>query len=414
MKFLKTIRGKGLLMASIIASQAVYAQSPLSLAQAIDTLFANNPQLQTARLRILESRKMENTSLDLPATSASFEYGSVNSYYTDTKIGLSQGFAFPTVYKTQRRLQEAVTTKAQLSEAEIKTALRKEVSLLYYQVLLLEQKRNLLRQADTLYGSFLKRQEERFRAGDINILEKTAAETQRMQIGNQLQLLSTSIQLTLTQFNTLLNARTFYRPSDNNAKAVLLSLPDTSMISNRPLVKVSRQQEEIALRDIAVQKSRLLPHFTVGYINQSFRGTQLINGLEKSYSASDRFSSALLGVNLPLFTKSIRARIDAGKITADIARSETQTLYLQQQSLMNQLLTRYQRSASQLSYYENYALRQARLIRERSEEQMKAGAVGYIEWMMLVNQSIQIESDYFEALHEWNMSVLELNSFTNN
>ncbi len=414
MKFLKTIRGTGLLMASIIASQAVCAQSPLSLAQAIDTLFANNPQLQTARLRILESRKMENTSLDLPATSASFEYGSVNSYYTDTKIGLSQGFAFPTVYKTQRRLQEAVTTKAQLSEAEIKTALRKEVSLLYYQVLLLEQKRNLLRQADTLYGSFLKRQEERFRAGDINILEKTAAETQRMQIGNQLQLLSTSIQLTLTQFNTLLNARTFYRPSDNNAKAVLLSLPDTSMISNRPLVKVSRQQEEIALRDIAVQKSRLLPHFTVGYINQSFRGTQLINGLEKSYSASDRFSSALLGVNLPLFTKSIRARIDAGKITADIARSETQTLYLQQQSLMNQLLTRYQRSASQLSYYENYALRQARLIRERSEEQMKAGAVGYIEWMMLVNQSIQIESDYFEALHEWNMSVLELNSFTNN
>jgi cobalt-zinc-cadmium resistance protein CzcA len=48
-----------------------------------------------------------------------------------------------------------------------------------------------------------------------------------------------------------------------------------------------------------------------------------------------------------------------------------------------------------LNYYENYALRQARLIRERSEEQMRAGAVGYIEWMMLVNQSIQIESDYF-------------------
>lgn len=414
MKLITTLRGIGLLLGTVVVSLPGVGQSPLTLSQSIDTMFAHNPQLQTARLRILESRKLEKTAVDLPATSASIEYGSVNSYYTDTKLGLSQGFAFPTVYKSQRLLQEAITTKAQLSEADLKTALRKELSLLYYQVLLLEQKRTLLTQADTLYGSFLKRQEERFRAGDINILEKTAAETQRMQIGNQLQLLSTSIQLTLTEFNTLLNAGTFYRPSASNAKATLQTVPDTSVISNRPLLKVSRQQEEIALRDIAVQKSRLLPHFTIGYINQSFRGTQLINGIEKSYAASDRFSSAMLGVNVPLFTRSIRSRIDAGRVSADIARSETRSLYLQQQSLLTQLLTKYQRSMSQLNYYENYALRQARLIRERSEEQMKAGAVGYIEWMMLVNQSIQIESDYFEALHEWNLSVLELNSFTNN
>ena len=414
MKYLSVIRGIGLTIGTISITLLATAQSALTLNQAVDTMFAHNPQMEIARLRILEARKMEKTALALPGTDLSFEYGGVNSYYTDTKLGLSQGFAFPFVYKTQRRLQESLTTHAQLSESDIKTALRKELSFLYYTVLLLEQKKELLMQADTLYASFLKRQEERFKAGDINILEKTAAETQRMQIGNQLQILATSIQLTLTQFNTLLNAGATYRPAAVGARASLVTIPDTSAISNRPAIRMSLQQQEIADREVAVQKSKLLPQFTIGYINQSFRGMQLINGVEKSFAASDRFSSALLGINVPLFTKSIKARIEAGKVMADITRSETKNLYNQQQSVLNQLLLRYQRTSNQLTYYESYALKQARLIRERSEEQMKAGAVGYIEWMMLVNQSIQIESDYFEALNEWNMTVLELNSFTNN
>ncbi|MEJ7683474.1 MAG: hypothetical protein WKG06_37585 [Segetibacter sp.] len=49
--------------------------------------------------------------------------------------------------------------------------------------------------------AFLQRQELRFKAGETNIVEKTAAESQRMQAANQLQQLIVDFQIVQTHFS---------------------------------------------------------------------------------------------------------------------------------------------------------------------------------------------------------------------
>ena len=47
-------------------------------------------------------QKLIKTSKDIPATSVFGEVGQINSFYTDTKFGISQTINFPTVYSRQK------------------------------------------------------------------------------------------------------------------------------------------------------------------------------------------------------------------------------------------------------------------------------------------------------------------------
>ncbi|HET7899185.1 MAG TPA: efflux RND transporter permease subunit, partial [Flavisolibacter sp.] len=172
--------------AMVLCSNALLAQLPISLPAAVDTALANNFGLQAARLRTQAAGQLEQAAVDLPHTAASVEYGSINSPYHDTKLGVSQAFSFPVVYRRQREFLQAQTRIDRLSEEAFRLQLKKDVTSLYYRLLVMQEKKRLLLQADSLFASFLQRQEQRFKVGDINVLEKTAAETQRMQIAVQL------------------------------------------------------------------------------------------------------------------------------------------------------------------------------------------------------------------------------------
>jgi cobalt-zinc-cadmium resistance protein CzcA len=40
-----------------------------------------------------------------------------------------------------------------------------------------------------------------------------------------------------------------------------------------------------------------------------------------------------------------------------------------------------------------------------------SGNINYIEWMMLINQSMSIESEYLNIINKWNKTVVEINSY---
>lgn len=398
----------------LIVTSMTHAQSPISLQAAIDTALANNFNLHAAKLKITAAQKMEGSSVSIPLTSVNAEYGNINSAYSDTRVGLTQGFSFPIVYKRQKHLLEAQTGVAKDNEEDTRRQLKKEVTVLYYQILLMEEKKVLLLTGDSLFQSFLKKQEQRFSAGDINILEKTAAETQRMQIAAQLQALNADMSTLYVQFNSLLNNGVDYTPTKTGAKARLNHLPDASVLLQLPSIKMKMQQQQIALRDIDVQRSGLLPQVSLGYVNQSIKGLQNINGVEKFYSSGNRFSSVLVGVNVPLFNKALKSRVAASKYNYDAGQAEYDEMLRRQKAILDQLILQYQKNEQQINYYEQHALKQARLLREHGTLQFNSGAISYIEWLMLVQQSIQLEADYFNVLTDWNQTVIELNAYSNN
>jgi cobalt-zinc-cadmium resistance protein CzcA len=114
-----------------------------------------------------------------------------------------------------------------------------------------------------------------------------------------------------------------------------------------------------------------------------------------------------------LFNKAVKARVAAGKYDYNAKQAEYSEVVRQQKTFLTQLLLQYKKNEQQISYYEQHALKQARMLREHSTLQLNSGAISYIEWMMLVQQSIQLEADYFNALNDWNSTIIELNAYSN-
>ena len=389
-------------------------QETISLQAAIDTLMNQNLNLQVAELKTLSLEKLEKSAVNIPLTNISGEYGNVNSAYNDTKFGIEQTLDFPVVYKKQKQLLQAKTQSNKLQEDVIKIELRKQVTYLFYEMRMLQEKKALLQKADSLYQTFLIRQERRFEVGEANLLEKTAAETQRMQIANQLQQIDNDLKMTQSEFSRLLHSDKAWLPEPVDLKMTLKILPDSSSASSLPQVKLSTQQEEIALREIAVYKTKLLPQVSLAYFNQSFIGQQTVNGIDYDYSASKRFSAGELGLHIPIFNGASKAQVTAGKINYLLAQAETENMIWRQRSVIQQQLLKYERNRQNLDYYESSALKQARILTENAQRQFEHGNINYVEWIMLTNQSISIQSEYLNALNEWNNTIIELNSFMNN
>jgi heavy metal efflux system protein len=411
--FNKTRKIIPLLLLGLI-SNAVFAQRTISLQESIDKALHQNLSVQVSKLKTLSSKKLEGSAVDIPFTNISGEYGNINSPYNDTRFGISQNIAFPIVYKKQKLLLEAFTQSSLLNETVIKNELKKQVTFLFYQMRMMQEKISLLQKADSLYSAFLQRQTQRFKAGDVNVLEKTAAETQRMQVANQLQQIEADLKIVQAQFGKLLNTSELYLPVKEELKMGLEILPDTSSAALSPLVKLKEQQQNIALQEIEVNKTKSLPQLSLGYFNQSIIGLQNINGLEKNFTASNRFSAAQIGISIPIFNGANKAKIAAAKTNYSATQVEYEESLTQQKSIIEQLQLRFQKNKAALDYFEKSALKQAGILSENAQMQFQNGAINYIEWIMLMNQSIAIQSEYINAIHEWNHTIIELNSFRNN
>ena len=391
----------------------VQAQNkPITLAEAIDIALQQNLTLQASRLQTKSLQSLGKSGWEVPLTSALLEYGKMNSPLNDTRVTISQVIPFPQVYRRQRDLYQAQTTGSVLNEGIIQVNLKKQVTQLYYDMLILLQKQHLLLRADSLYAAFLQRQELRFKVGEANIVEKTSAETQRMQAANQLQQLATDFRIVQTQFAYFLNSRELYVPVATDAKASFINLPDTSNIAQSPTLRWKKQQQEIVQKELAVTRTRKLPLLNVGYSNQSFVGTQNLNGVNKTYGPTNRFSSYLAGVNIPLFTSAIKARIVSTEIRSQAAQAEYEDTLALHKSVVLQLVLRFEKNNQTLNYFQQSALKNAEVLYQNANLQFNNGAINFLEWTMLVNQSISIQSDYIEAISDWNKTVIDLNAYS--
>ncbi|MEO5890433.1 MAG: TolC family protein, partial [Ferruginibacter sp.] len=210
---------------------AASQQHYITLPAAIDTAMISNLSILSGKLQTVYSKQVERTAWDIPFTSIQGEYGQVNSLQNDSKFSVSQSFSFPIVYKRQRELYQSETAASLLNEKVLRATVKKQVAFIYNDLVSILQKIRLLKKTDSLYDQFLQKQEQRFAAGEVNVLERATAAAQRMQAADQLQKAEYDFLILQRHFSYLLNSQQLYLPSDSNLVIPLLSLPDTSVLN---------------------------------------------------------------------------------------------------------------------------------------------------------------------------------------
>ena len=404
-----TIAAATILLFAVFSFQNANAQTPINLQSAIDTALKNNLQVKNEKLNAEYQQKLKAAAVDIPQTNLIGEYGQINSFYKDTKFGISQSINFPTVYAKQKSLQNETYKSSVLNIAVKEAELKKQVSEVFYLLVYLQQKQKILLQNDSVYASFLEKANLRFAKGETNILEKTTAETQRGQIAIQLSQLRNDIEILQIQFQLLLNTATVFTPSTENPKMIFTAMLDTSIISKHPTLLVLQQQKEVSSIKIQLEKSKLLPNLNIGYYNMSMKGTGADNIF---YNTSTRFNSIQFGLGVPLFFGSQKAKINSSKTLELISENNyqigLQTLNAEYQTAFKQ----YQTQLQTVKYFEETALKNANIITKTANQQFANGGINYLEWTMLINNAVSIQSTYTDAVKELNQSIIQLNYLT--
>jgi cobalt-zinc-cadmium resistance protein CzcA len=406
----KSIKGISVFILLIISIGA-NAQDKITLQQAIDTALTNNLTVKNERLKSEYQQKLSKSGVTIPTTTIVGEYGQINSFYTDTRLGISQTFNFPTVYARQKALlnEELKNSVLQIGVQEVQ--LKKQVMQVFYTLIYLQQKKELLQKNDSIYSEFLNKISLRFNKGESNILEKTTAENQRGQIVLQLLQVKQDAALLQLQFQLLLNTTTVFVPNDNEILKNKIIPLDATLLVEHPAILLLKQQQQIAEATTKLERSKLAPDLTFGYNIMGMRGMGANN---KEYNGTLRFQSGQIGLGIPLFSGSQRAKISASKTNEMIAQNQYELSLQNFENAYRSAYTEYQKFEEIVLYYENSALKNAEIITQTANLQFLNGDINYLDWVLLINQATTIQSDYIEAVKNRNNAVAELNYFINN
>jgi cobalt-zinc-cadmium resistance protein CzcA len=379
-------------------------QKAISLQAALDSSRINNLSLKNEKLKVEYAKLTIRTSTNIPQTLLFTENGQVNSRYTDHRFGLAQTINFPTVYARQRNVfnqgYQISMTGLSLKELDLK----KQVITTYYHLAYLQEKENILLKNDTIYAIFQDKAKLRFKAGESNVLERSTAEIQRNQIAMQLRELQQDKAIYLLQLQWLLNSREQYIPDLEGFK---MQIPDydSTLIEKHPQIRMLMQEQQSAIAQTRLEKSRLLPDLNITYNNMSMYGVGADNVF---YQRSTRFQSVQLGLGIPLFTSAQRGAVKVSQSQEKIAESDYEVAVNTMNNHWEQTIALYQKYQETLRYYETIGLKNADLIITTVNQQFASGEINYLNWVTLTNQALGVKSEYLDAINNHNETIIEI------
>lgn len=388
--------------------------TPISLSAAIDTALKNNLSLKGNRLNAEYLKKLQGAAVAIPQTSAVFDYGQINSAYSDNRISLSQTIRFPTIYTRQRSLYEQEWRGGVLAVAVREVELRKEVTRVYCNMLYLREKERLLLYTDSIFGAFLRNASLRLEKGESNILEKTTAETQAGQIGVQLKAVHEDFAVLQWQLQGLLNTSTVFVPADSVFRLPVPVMSeagaDDTVLGRHPYIRQLAQQQAVNAAQLRLERAKLSPDLFAAFSTMTMKGT---GADDKLYSGSDRFQSFQVGIGLPIFSGAQRSAIAASRVNLLLAQNNYNQGLQALQTGYRQTVETYRKQLGTVTYYERSALANADTIIVTADRQFKSGQINYLDWVLLTNNAIAIRSEYVDAVRNLNGSIIDLNFFTN-
>lgn len=386
------------------------AQDTLDLQESIQIALKNNLNLKSERLREEYLEQMIDTYRDIPSTEILGEFGQINSAYNDSRFIISQSIHFPTLYKRQKVLNTESFKEQAFQIALKENELTRQVKEVFFRLVHLKEKEKILVRIDTIYTSFLERAIFRFEKGESDILEKIYAETSVSKIQMQLKLLRRDYEMEKLRWQVLLNQESEIEPNYSSVKLFFTeAIPIQQILESNPQLKVLQQQKEIANATTQVEIAKKLPDLTVAFSNGSIQG---IGADDIYYKKSNRFNALQLGVGVPIFLGAQKAKINGSKAMELLSENNYQVAVQQLSNDYKIQLQEFEKNKETIAYYENSALPNAEKMKNAANLQYSTGEINYLIWANLIQNAIAIESEYVDAVHEMNWTIIQLNYLT--
>lgn len=399
MKFSKKNNYKKLsVILFFISCGSLQAQEKITFEQAMEKAFNQNGTLKNSKLISDYQEQLKSSYLDIPQLEVTGGFGQIQGEETDNSVSVSQRFSFPTVYSKRKKMLNAEWMASVMGQKLTKTQLTREVSEVFYRIIMLQEKKEVLEYISKLYSGFADKAGLRLKKGEANILEQSTAEIQKEQAGIQLNMLDNDLTVAQLQLQMLLQSDQPYQPIADNLLMEVSLQASEEIIKQHPALQLLSQQIKINEAEAALEKSKLLPDLMIGYTNQSMKN---IN--------NNRFNSVQVGVGIPLFTKGQRALAKATQAKVAVSENEYQRKEIELKNRLAQQISHYMNQLNIVGNYEKKQLPRSETILQAAQKQMEAGEIDYLNWVILTNQAVKIKVDHIESIEKLNQIGAELN-----
>jgi cobalt-zinc-cadmium resistance protein CzcA len=221
--------------------------------------------------------------------------------------------------------------------------------------------------------------------------------------------IQTETEIASLQLQMLMNAEGQYLPAWDTY-GVMFDQTKLLESAGHPFIEILRTEEQVAKAQTSVLKAEKIPEIILRYNNQTLKGT----GADNLEYDNKRFQSFQVGLGFPLSFGSNKAEIHAAQIREDIANNNVLAGKQQLDIQYNALLTRYRQLQTHEASAKINLLSVAERIRSTAEVQLLAGEIDFIQWSYLNQQSMAMQGNYLDILHQLNQTAIQIQFFTIN
>ena len=402
-----------LILLAIAGKSAVAQPRVISRKEALEASRAHYHGLQAIKEKLESQKTMKATASDLGKTNFGIQIGQYNSRDQDQYFSMSQSFPLPGAISRLREWyeQQAISGQWTLKKAEAELDL--EVKNAYQEMVFGQEKIRFLMRLDSLFGQVKRASELRLRAGETNELEAALAENQAMQVKTQIMSARSDLKMAMLGLQSLMQGSDSLVAAEEEAGDIALPEGSKEMelwIENHPFTQVYKQEEKVARSWVQYEKTKIWPEFSLGYFNQSLRGTPLENGTLAT--GQNRFQGVLGTISYPLWQKPGKDRIKAGQQLEKALQLETRTQKNRLEVRLKMAIQEWQKMKRQVAFLEKEGLPTALLIRRNALKSFQAGDIGFLEFSQALKRSLDTELLWLESRHQLNLSKINIEFFT--
>jgi outer membrane protein TolC len=365
------------------------AQGITTSDDAVQAALTNHPLVKAAAYTVQAKKYSEKTALNLPNPDLITE-SPTGEFYA---IGVSQSFEFPTVYKHQKQVAKAETALAEANQRISENDLRYTVRQLYLDAQLAIFEQTLSAQNDSIFQLLANTAKRQFDAGDIDFLEKTRVEQAAGKVHQA--------NISAAQHTAALKNQLATWTALTNLSNFTPLQPDTLVLNaaptekENPQVTYAAQAATVAERQTALAKSKGLPTFTIGYLNQGPRNTPIPYRLRA-------------GIGVPLWygqynnaQKSAENEVNAAQNRLEAA---VRTVALERAQLESEMAI----ALAQIRYYEKEALPGNAVVATTALRMREAGQMDYSAYLRVLDDVYQVKKAYAEQVYAFNTGLIKL------
>ncbi|MCL2728227.1 MAG: TolC family protein [Bacteroidales bacterium] len=353
----------------------------------------HSPRLKSAEASIEVARARKGASWELGYTSVDFSWGQINGPISnDRHIAISQpiGSIITPFYKNALIERQVATGQhyRDIVEKEITAEVTHAWAYYIYTLNLVQMYDELSRFAEQL----LQAGELRYRAGDITLLEKSMMATQAATMRSKVFQAGEEHRVAAQRLQWVCFSDTPLKPIDTVLTLMYVKTDNGTLGESYSTYYNSLTEQMEA--EAKVERSRLFPELTAGYIRQNILPDKGLNAWN-------------VGIAVPLFFAPQKSRIKQAKLNVDVARHDALTNIRELNNKLEMVKADLRRYSETIEFFRSSALPEADALINAAKLQLAHHDTDVSGFIQSMNNALEIKRAYAEAIYLYNVAVLE-------